>query len=195
MSAPSLPPIQYFQQNTTNPPSTSPRLPELSMGSTSGPIARQSSQLSMIAASASEMMPAAAFSMEPEAGITGTDMGVRLFDGQGGIMPKPSATWPIPPGSPEVMFFDQPPDHPVIEALAHAQRAQTYPRPIAPNSSNTPPRGFVNDFGIAKSSKPKVRGRFNPIRRKEVQQVRKQGACIRCRMLKKPVYHYQSSRP
>lgn len=34
--------------------------------------------------------------------------------------------------------------------------------------------------------KHKVRGRFTPARRKEVQEVRKKGACIRCRMLKKP---------
>lgn len=33
----------------------------------------------------------------------------------------------------------------------------------------------------------KVRGRFSADRRKEVQAIRKQGACIRCRMLKKPV--------
>jgi hypothetical protein len=37
-----------------------------------------------------------------------------------------------------------------------------------------------------KSVKPKVRGRFTPGRRKEVLEVRKRGACIRCRMLKKP---------
>ncbi|KUJ10345.1 uncharacterized protein LY89DRAFT_710683 [Mollisia scopiformis] len=34
--------------------------------------------------------------------------------------------------------------------------------------------------------KHKVRGRFTAARRKEVQEVRKKGACIRCRMLKKP---------
>jgi hypothetical protein len=34
--------------------------------------------------------------------------------------------------------------------------------------------------------KHKVRGRFTATRRKEVQEVRKMGACIRCRMLRKP---------
>jgi hypothetical protein len=188
ISAPSLPSIQYFQQNLTNSPSTSPRLPELSLAPPPGPNARQSSQLSLIAASASEMMPNTAFPLEPDVGIATAEVPSRLFDGQPGMGPKSSATWPMPPASPENMFFDQPTEQPpVIEPIAQAQRAQTYPRPIAPNSTSTPQRGFVNDFGTTKSSKPKVRGRFNPIRRKEVQEVRKQGACIRCRMLKKPV--------
>lgn len=46
---------------------------------------------------------------------------------------------------------------------------------------------FSAEYGNGqKPSKPKVRGRFTATRRKEVQEVRKQGACIRCRMLKKP---------
>lgn len=46
---------------------------------------------------------------------------------------------------------------------------------------------FSAEYGNGqKSNKPKVRGRFTPTRRKEVQEVRKMGACIRCKMLKKP---------
>jgi hypothetical protein len=46
---------------------------------------------------------------------------------------------------------------------------------------------FSAEFGDGqRPNKPKVRGRFTPQRRKEVQEVRKRGACIRCRMLKKP---------
>lgn len=71
-------------------------------------------------------------------------------------------------------------------SLAATQRAAAYPRPIAMNP-NTPAKAFVNDFGSSKPAKPKVRGRFSADRRKEVQEVRKRGACIRCRMLKKPV--------
>ncbi|KHJ35539.1 putative zn 2cys6 transcription factor protein [Erysiphe necator] len=46
---------------------------------------------------------------------------------------------------------------------------------------------FSAEYGNGqKTNKPKVRGRFSSSRRKEVQEVRKKGACIRCRMLKKP---------
>lgn len=68
-------------------------------------------------------------------------------------------------------------------------RAATYPRPIAANPS-APQRSFTSEFSAAgKQARSKVRGRFSPGRRKEVQEVRKLGACIRCRMLKKPVGH------
>ncbi|GAB7361007.1 hypothetical protein MBLNU230_g1050t1 [Neophaeotheca triangularis] len=43
------------------------------------------------------------------------------------------------------------------------------------------------DLSLAQdTSKSKARSRFNDNRRKQVQSIRKQGACIRCRMLKKP---------
>jgi hypothetical protein len=42
-------------------------------------------------------------------------------------------------------------------------------------------------FGLLqRANKNKVRGRFSEERRKQVQTVRKKGACLRCRMLKKP---------
>lgn len=46
---------------------------------------------------------------------------------------------------------------------------------------------FTAEYGSGqKSSKPKPRSRFDQVRRKEVQALRQMGACIRCRMLKKP---------
>ena len=48
--------------------------------------------------------------------------------------------------------------------------------------SNEPTPGFGV---LQKSAKSKARGRFNDERRKQVSDIRKQGACIRCRMLKK----------
>ncbi|KAF2761944.1 hypothetical protein EJ05DRAFT_496831 [Pseudovirgaria hyperparasitica] len=55
---------------------------------------------------------------------------------------------------------------------------------LKPSASQT---HFTTDFSIdQKPGKHKVRGRFSDTRRKEVQEVRKRGACIRCRMLKKP---------
>ncbi|KAK7625189.1 hypothetical protein IWX49DRAFT_624683 [Phyllosticta citricarpa] len=58
-------------------------------------------------------------------------------------------------------------------------------RPLAINPAQQ--AHFTTDFSMSpKPNKPKVRGRFSDVRRKEVQEVRKRGACIRCRMLKKP---------
>ncbi|KAK8251828.1 hypothetical protein IWZ00DRAFT_252463 [Phyllosticta capitalensis] len=58
-------------------------------------------------------------------------------------------------------------------------------RPLAINPAQQ--THFTTDFSMSpKPNKPKVRGRFSDVRRKEVQEVRKRGACIRCRMLKKP---------
>lgn len=184
-SAPSLPPFQFLPLISQS-PSGSPRLPSLSLHQDSAPTARQSSQLSMIAASAmqNEMVPQG-FTMEPDIGLTNTEMSSRLFDAQGALITR--GTWPMQQGpSADPTFFDGVQEHnATIEAAT--QRAATFPRPIAANP-NTPSRGFVNDFGNStKPPKPKVRGRFSASRRKEVQDVRKKGACMRCRMLKKPV--------
>ncbi|KAF2094490.1 hypothetical protein NA57DRAFT_80296 [Rhizodiscina lignyota] len=50
---------------------------------------------------------------------------------------------------------------------------------LRPILSKTPPPD------MRPTTKPKTRGRFSDIRRKEVQELRKLGACMRCRMLKK----------
>lgn len=64
-------------------------------------------------------------------------------------------------------------------------RLNGFPRPIAMNPGMT--TEFSTEYGQGgKSSRPKVRGRFTPTRRQEVQDVRKKGACLRCKMLKKP---------
>ena len=130
--------------------------------------ARQS-QLSMIAASASEMVPQG-LSMEQDGGIT---------DG----LPRLGAGWNQ---SHEQLLYESLQEHdPSLTAAT--QRAASFPRPIAMNPSSQA-KGFVNEFGNStKPMKPKVRGRFSASRRREVQEVRKRGACIRCRMLKKPV--------
>jgi hypothetical protein len=130
--------------------------------------ARQS-QLSMIAASASEMVP------------QGLTMDHDMPDG----LPK-LGQWNQQLSTQEQLLFDSLQEHdPTLTAAT--QRAATFPRPIAMNP-NSQAKGFVNEFGNStKPTKPKVRGRFSAARRREVQEVRKRGACIRCRMLKKPV--------
>lgn len=138
--------------------------------------AQSSSQLSLIAASASEMA-SQTLAMDNDT--------ASLPDG----LPRVGSAWTDHQLSSTDQFLLE-----SLQAsdpsLAATQRAASYPRPIAMNP-NSQAKGFVNDFGgtSSKPAKPKVRGRFSPDRRKEVQEVRKRGACIRCRMLKKPVSH------
>lgn len=73
------------------------------------------------------------------------------------------------------------PDHPMEDP----QITRAHPRALAMSQSMT--TEFSAEYGNGeKGNKPKVRGRFTADRRKEVQVVRKMGACMRCRMLKKP---------
>lgn len=133
--------------------------------------ARQSqSQLSLIAASANEMVP--------QGVSTDNDDDSALQDG------LPKWNQQLPPH--EQLLLESLQEHdPTLTAAT--QRAASFPRPIAVNP-NAQAKGFVHEFGNnTKPTKPKVRGRFSDIRRREVQEVRKRGACIRCRMLKKPV--------
>ncbi|KIX95629.1 uncharacterized protein Z520_08749 [Fonsecaea multimorphosa CBS 102226] len=58
-------------------------------------------------------------------------------------------------------------------------------RPIAMNPNSQPAQLSDHAGAHSQAPKPKVRGRFAPDRRKEVRELRKVGACMRCRMLKK----------
>lgn len=167
-NAPSIPALPSHTPNDHH-GSISPPLGDTSMSPESTSNARQS-QLSMIAASANEMVPQG-LSMDGDG--MGPD-GIKI--GQ----------WPQQLSTHEQLLFDSLAEHdPSLTAAT--QRAASYPRPIAMNP-NTQAKGFVNEFGNStKPMKPKVRGRFSAERRREVQDVRKKGACLRCRMLKKPV--------
>ena len=167
-NAPSIPALPSHTPNEHH-GSHSPPLGDTSMSPESTSNARQS-QLSLIAASANEMVPQG-LSLDGD-GI-GPD-GIKL--GQ----------WSQQLSTHEQLLFDSLAEHdPSLTAAT--QRAASYPRPIAMNP-NTQAKGFVNEFGNStKPMKPKVRGRFSAERRREVQDVRKKGACLRCRMLKKPV--------
>lgn len=128
----------------------------------------------MIAASASEMVPhGLPLDHDPSTGLS---------DG----LSKMGSAWNQQLSTQEQLLFDSLQEHdPTLTAAT--QRAASFPRPIAMNP-NSQAKGFVNEFGNStKPAKPKVRGRFSAARRREVQEVRKRGACIRCRMLKKPV--------
>ncbi|KFY58586.1 hypothetical protein V497_04769 [Pseudogymnoascus sp. VKM F-4516 (FW-969)] len=100
--------------------------------------------------------------------------------------PADQPTWPMLDGSGGNMYPDPEGfESHVEEPRAQQQQQQNFPRAIAINTGMT--TEFSAEYGNGqRANKPKVRGRFTPNRRKEVQEVRKRGACIRCRMLKKP---------
>lgn len=183
MGSAALPPMQFYDS-----PSASPHLPGLSLPSSVTDTARNPSQLSMIAASASNleaMLPNAAFPMEPDPGVPDAGVSDKFFHPQA---PRTASTWPLSQGvNTEPICYEGSQDSHTASIDAITSRAATFPRPIAMNP-NGPHRGYTTDFNTsARPLRPKVRGRFTPSRRKEVQEVRKRGACLRCRMLKKPV--------
>ncbi len=110
------------------------------------------------------------------------------FFNRRGLSFRPASTWPLgqAPLPLDPALLDATPDRDSKgPALPH--RTSTLTRPIAINP-DIPQRAFTTEFSAStKHARQKVRGRFTASRRKEVQQVRKLGACIRCRMLKKPV--------
>lgn len=183
----SLPSIQYFPHGLSVSPPGSPRLADLAVPENPY-TSRPDAHLSEIAASASQMLPNTVLPMEPDVALSNADMSGKLFDGQTTLLPRPSSTWPVHQGAgTETGFFDGTPEQDLLMQAA-TQRAATFPRLIAMNPNSRTPTGFVNDFGnSAKPAKPKVRGKFSDVRRKQVQSIRKLGACLRCRMLKKPV--------
>ncbi|CCU82573.1 hypothetical protein BGHDH14_bgh02751 [Blumeria hordei DH14] len=111
----------------------------------------------------------------------GTSFSESLFNqGRG----EQQLTWPIVDGS-EVEaclnvqnFGDSVESSETTRAIMYSRLAMT-----TPLMNNEYTAEYRNG---QKQNRPKVRGRFSASRRKEVQEVRKRGACIRCRMLKKP---------
>ena len=184
----SLPPINFFQ-SLSNSPAESPHLPSISMPMSNADADKLRSSLSLTAQSANELQATLKPGMPMEPGLPdlpgNASISDKFFHRQG-LPPRNSATWPSQQdASIDPTFFENPEDQAAL-IEASATRAATFPRPIAINP-NTPQRDFTSEFGASRPSRPKVRGRFSASRRKEVQEVRKRGACIRCRMLKKPV--------
>lgn len=95
-------------------------------------------------------------------------------------MPMMESPGPVPYTSQEQV-------HPeIVIENPTTPRAPSYPQ-LAASSSVPLTTQFSAEYGSgAKTAKPKPRSRFNQDRRKEVQALRQMGACIRCRMLKKP---------
>ncbi|KAH0011771.1 hypothetical protein KCU78_g9928, partial [Aureobasidium melanogenum] len=83
----------------------------------------------------------------------------------------------------------QPSDQPSHPSQQSSQPPPPEAQDGVPPSHGESPAFTVNQGGfglLQRANKNKVRGRFTEERRKEVQTVRKKGACLRCRMLKKP---------
>lgn len=140
------------------------------------PDAPQSSRLSLIAASANEMVPQEGLALE-------SNVPLMLYkDPLGGMyyQAPDGADAVLEPSTEQQQTQDSDFD-------TATQRAAMYPRPIAmqPNSPSPAVQGGSGE--TLQSGKNKSRSQFSEARRKEVQIVRQKGACLRCRMLKKTV--------
>ena len=100
-----------------------------------------------------------------------------------------SSPWPMMESAGAQMYPAEPvhPTHgyessPPVQATPNPTSLPQRPLAVMPMTTE-----FSAEYGNGqKGNKPKVRGHFKPDRRLQVQQVRKIGACLRCRMLKKP---------
>jgi hypothetical protein len=174
-NAPAMSTMYQFNGPLHHSPTTSPHMGHMPLSS-SASMTQMVPSLVMAASAANDLMPLAnGMTMDSELGLAG--------NGMNGMSDKffhtPGRGWPnLQPSSLDPLLQDHNKDDQLNKTMAH-------PRPIAINPN--PQTHFTTDFSVnQKVTKPKVRGRFSDSRRKEVQEVRKRGACIRCRMLKKP---------
>jgi hypothetical protein len=170
-NAPAMPAMYQFNGPLHHSPNSSPHMGNMPLAS-SASMSQMVPSLVMAASAANDL--ANGLNMESDMTLTGNgmhNMSDKFFQAQG------RGQWPnLQPNSLDPLLQEQnKEDHP----------NKTLGRPIAMNPSAQ--TRFTTDFSVNhKVTKPKVRGRFSDSRRKEVQEVRKRGACIRCRMLKKP---------
>ncbi|KAH7385759.1 hypothetical protein BKA66DRAFT_608549 [Pyrenochaeta sp. MPI-SDFR-AT-0127] len=181
-NAPALPTMYQFNGPLHHSPTNSPHMGHIPLSS-SASMAQMVPSLVMAASAANELMPLTnGLTMEPDLNLSGTGMNAmsdKFFHAQG------RGQWPsLQPNTLDPLLQDHGKDQ-LLPRDDHMNKSSQHPRPIAMNPNAQ--THFTTDFSMnQKPSKPKVRGRFSDSRRKEVQEVRKRGACIRCRMLKKP---------
>ncbi|KAH7095497.1 hypothetical protein FB567DRAFT_586813 [Paraphoma chrysanthemicola] len=174
-NAPAMPAMYQFNGPLHHSPNGSPHMGNMPL-SGPGSMAQMVPSLVMAASAANDLMPLTnSLTMETDMGLTGNGMNGmsdKFFHAQN------RGQWPnLQPNALDPLLQDHGKEE-LNKNLAH-------PRPLAisPNAQTH----FTTDFSVnQKVTKPKVRGRFSDTRRKEVQEIRKRGACIRCRMLKKP---------
>ncbi|KAF2631934.1 hypothetical protein BU25DRAFT_487518 [Macroventuria anomochaeta] len=172
-SAPALPSMYQFNGPLHHSPTNSPHMGNMPLAS-SGSMAQMVPSLVMAASAANDLMPlASGMTMDSDLNLSHNGMGFQ----------RPQ--WPSlqPHPSLDPLLQDHTKDQLLPKDEGSSKFSQARPIAINPN----PQTHFTTDFSIhQKPMKPKVRGRFTDSRRREVQEVRKRGACIRCRMLKKP---------
>jgi hypothetical protein len=174
-SAPAMSTMYQFNGPLHHSPTNSPHLDTMPLSS-SASMTQMVPSLVMAASAANDLMPMAnGMHMEADLSLTShsmNDMSDKYFQAQG------RGQWQnLQPSSLD----------PLLQEHTKDELGKRIPsqRPIAVNPN--PQTHFTSDFSVShRITKPKVRGRFSDSRRKEVQEVRKRGACIRCRMLKKP---------
>lgn len=149
----------------------------------SGSMSHMVPSLVMAASAANDLMPLSnGMPMESDMNLSAHGM-QGMSDGKF-FHPQGRHHWPnIQPNSLDPMLQDHGKEQ--MHANDQLNKGMGQQRPLAMSPGNQ--THFTTDFSMnQKPVKPKVRGRFTDSRRKEVQEVRKRGACIRCRMLKKP---------
>ncbi|KAI9684398.1 MAG: hypothetical protein M1829_002208 [Trizodia sp. TS-e1964] len=183
-----LPPIQPL--NTfTDPQKTLPHLSKLSLPISADPAARYSLLFPTNSAAPGEhraVLPRPGLPLEPE-----LEPRVKSMAGfpSGYFHPRqPPMQQALPDPCNSLSQLD-PTNHASQPAVSGAHYTASDQLAIATPPVPTAIGVLDNDsFTVAAGPpKPKHRSKFSPTRRKEVQEVRKRGACMRCRMLKKPV--------
>ncbi|KAI9672402.1 MAG: hypothetical protein M1817_003424 [Caeruleum heppii] len=194
-SGTTLPPIQP-SNFILDSPTSSPHLPGLSLPDGSdAPPTSEPANTQVAGELQSATLPKPGLPLEPglpdAGGPQNAGISDKYFHPHNLSIRPYNSTWPSQPQQPPGDFHfvdDGNRENANMDTAATTARAATFPRPIAMNPA-TPQRGYTSEFSTSSSSRharPKVRGRFSASRRKEVQEVRKRGACMRCRMLKKP---------
>lgn len=178
---PAMPSMYQFNNSLHHSPTTSPHMGHMPLSNSSS-MSHMVPSLVMAASAANDLMPLTnGLSMDSDMNLSGHGLhnmsDGKFFHTQG------RGHWPtIQPNSLDPMLQDHSKEH---MQMNDNHKGMGHQRPLAMNAGNQ--THFTTDFSMnQKPAKPKVRGRFTDSRRKEVQEVRKRGACIRCRMLKKP---------
>lgn len=142
--------------------------------------------LSTIAASANETLANGV--MDHDLDVSHEDVSSAILDGihdHAFVNDRTPFNWTNAPAPILINQNELPPQPPPEPTHSTEERPVQPLRPIAMNPHSRP-ANFVSETGSSnKVQKHKVRGRFAPDRRKEVRELRKVGACMRCRMLKK----------
>ncbi|KAI4616376.1 uncharacterized protein J4E87_008642 [Alternaria ethzedia] len=180
--APAMPSMYQFNGSLHHSPTASPHMGHMPLSS-SGSMSHMVPSLVMAASAANDLMPLSnGMPMESDMNLSAHGM-QGMSDGKF-FHPQGRGHWPnIQPNSLDPMLQDHGKEQ--MHANDQLNKGMSHQRPLAMSPGNQ--THFTTDFSMnQKPAKPKVRGRFTDSRRKEVQEVRKRGACIRCRMLKKP---------